>query len=200
MTRSDGFTLLEMVVAIGIFSVIATISSLSLNRFFEDRERLQARSTELARLQQTFLNIGRDMRFMSRRQVRDGFGDPEPVLMAGHPDSPTGELIRFSALRPDYRIPGSGRITRAAYRIEDGSLYRVSWSVLDRDQDSREVRQLLISGLLRVVVTPLLMVDGVTERRSSWDSERALPDGIEWRIVMRDGREFRRVFEVAHAP
>ena len=74
MIPEKGFTLLEMVVAIGIFAIIATVSYTSLNQFLDTRDMLESRQDELTALQMTMTLLGRDVRFMLNRPVRDSYG------------------------------------------------------------------------------------------------------------------------------
>ena len=109
-TRTGGFTLLEMVVAIGIFAIIATISYVSLDRFIDTRNLVEERHDKLKSLQTTMTLMGRDMRFMVNRPVRDGHGDPELALLSGDNIAlEDGELLRLTTSRPE---PGIGLVSR----------------------------------------------------------------------------------------
>lgn len=199
MKRSQGFTLLEMIVAIGIFAVIATISFASLDRFIDDQDRLEGHLEELKRLQLGFTTIARDMQNLVQRPVRDGYGDAEPALMMKALNSRPDELLRITTLQPGGASPGLGRLLRVAYRFDDDALYRISWPVLDRDQDSPETRRLLLSGLREINTTLLMAEEQSVQTESTWSDPEQLPDGVEWRFILADGREFHRVFEVRHA-
>jgi len=71
MKHSRAFTLLEMIVAIGIFAVIAVVSYGSLNRFFDHRDILQTEFEKMKDLQLAFSLLQQDMHFISERIVRD---------------------------------------------------------------------------------------------------------------------------------
>jgi general secretion pathway protein J len=199
MRRSGAFTLLEMVVAIAIFAVIATISYASLNRFLESRDVLKGEIEAMKQLQLAFSLLEQDMRFMSERVVRNAYGDPEPLLMVNNINV-AGELLRFTTARGDFSLPGTSALRRIAYRWEHGNFIRVSWKVLDRDQGSIETGHLLLPEVERVSVNVLQAVDGDMQSSSSWTSEARLPDGVEWHITMEDGKQYRRIFELKHVP
>ena len=194
-----GFTLLEMIVAIAVFAVIAMISFANLNRFINDQASLDERLLHLKQLQLAFSILGRDMHFLVQRPVRNAYGDLEPALVFDADVPASRELIRFTTARADDRYPDRASLQRTAYRLEQGRLYRYSWQVLDRDQDSREDRRLLLSGLKDVQVVPLLPLTGEQQDEPSLQGLGQLPDGFEWRFIMEDGREYRRVYEVRHA-
>lgn len=198
MRHSRAFTLLEMVVAIGIFAVIAVVSYASLNRFLDNSAVLEAEIDEQRQLQLAFSLLEQDMRFMSPRIVRDDYGDQEPLLILNNIDV-AGELLRFTTARRNITLAGASSLQRAAYRWENGDFIRINWRVLDRDQDAHEIRHLLLTDVESVSVNVLQSLDGVMQSLSSWEAVDSLPDGVEWQVRMANGRQYRRVFEIKHA-
>ena len=195
MRHSRAFTLLEMVVAIGIFAVIAIISYTSLNRFLDNRDVLQTEIETMKELQLAFSLLEQDMHFISGRIVRDAYGDPEPLLMINNLNV-VGELLRFTTARRSVSLPDTSVLQRTAYRWENGEFIRVNWQVLDRDQDSREIKHLLLSEVQAVSVNVLQSVNGIMQPSVIWDTDDKLPDGVEWNIQLADGKQYRRVFEI----
>jgi len=207
MKRNQAFTLLEMIVAIAVFSVIAVISYASLNRFLDHRDALQDKMDSMKELQLTFSLLQQDMHFISARVVRDAYGDPEPLLMVNNGDV-DGELLRFTAARPNVYLPETSTLKRVAYRLQDGDFLRINWQVLDRDQDSKETRHLLLSDVENVTVNMLQATESDVDRSNNgdvnkedkmlaeWDATESLPDGVEWTIQLANGKSYRRVFEV----
>lgn len=200
MKHTNGFSLLEMIVAIGIFSVIATIGYASLNRFLDEQDEIALRIDHLRQLQSAFSIIEQDMHFLTARSVRDGYGDVEPALFIDALQSVPGELLRITTSQVSTSASGLSIPTRVAYRIESNRLYRVSWQVLDRDQDSKETIRRLADNLEDVSIALLLLEDDSVNAQTSWGYQERLPDGIEWRFTSSDGRTYRRIFEVRHAP
>jgi general secretion pathway protein J len=199
MKHSRGFTLIEMVAAIAIFAVIATISYASLNRFLDSTTLLESELRDIRQLQKAFSVISRDMRYASARVVRDEYGDPEPVLVVNNP-LVAGELLRLTTQQRNLDLPGTSTVQRTAYRLEGDSLVRIRWKVLDRDQEDSEIRYPLISGVENVTVNVIRIGSGTTEPLDELGLDQQLPDGIEWHITMNNGRQYTRLFEVKHEP
>ena len=198
-TRTGGFTLLEMVVAIGIFAIIATISYVSLDRCIDTRNLVEERHDKLKSLQTTMTLMGQDMRFMVNRPVRDGLGDPEPALLSGDNIAlDEGELIRLTTSRPEPGIGLVSRPQRVGWRLRDGALQRVIWNVLDRDQDSSELVRTVIQDVASVAIRFFTYSeDGELDTIAEWTDGETLPIGVEFLLTLENGLEFRRLISVA---
>lgn len=146
-------------------------------------------------LQLAFSLLEQDMRFISERRVRDGYGDAEPVLIINNA-SIDGELLRFTAARRSVSISDTSALQRVAYRLENGDFYRVSWSVLDRAEDSGERRQLLLTDLETATVSVLQNTTGETGSLGDVEAPDRLPAGVQWQLTMANGKQYRRLFEV----
>ena len=59
--RIHGFTLVEMLVAMGIFAIIAVISYSGLSQFLQNRDVLKQRTNQLHRLQPTMVLLEQDL-------------------------------------------------------------------------------------------------------------------------------------------
>ena len=197
MKHSRAFTLLEMIVAIAVFAVIAVTSYAALNRFLDHRDILQAEMDKMKELQLAFSLLEQDMHFITARSVRDAYGDIEPALMINN-ENESGELLRFTTARGNIFLPDGSALQRTAYRWQDGNFIRITWNVLDRDQDSIESKHLLLADIDNVAVSVLQQsVDGSVQPLDTWEDADKLPAGVEWTIQLADGKQYRRVFEVA---
>jgi general secretion pathway protein J len=193
-----GFTLLEMVIAISIFSIVAVIAYGGLTGFLNSYEHIAAREERIKALQSMFTQLERDLRFFAARSVRDEYGDEEPAFIARVADPPIpGEIMRLTVYQPDGRIPRINRLQRVAWRFDDADLYRVNWKVLDRAQDSTEYRRRILRGVSEIAVRYLTYgTQNDLVSSDEWDAAAAAPSGIEVLVVLDNGERYRRVFEV----
>ncbi len=130
-SSAAGFTLLELLVALAIFALLAAMAYGGLRSVLEARASSDAAAARLARLQSTLLMLERDLSQAVDRGVRDAYGDPQPALVG---DDGGLELTRGGYLNP-LGGPRSD-LQRVAWRLRDGALERADWKVLDRAQDS----------------------------------------------------------------
>ena len=74
--RQAGFTLLELLVAMGIFAVIGAMALGGLNAVVGQETQAQAQTERLAMLQRALRLIGTDLGSAEPRFVRDELGTP----------------------------------------------------------------------------------------------------------------------------
>lgn len=146
--RSTGFTLIELMVAMGVFAMLALMAYAGLDQVIETRIRSAASLNQLTQLQFSIRLMAMDFEQLHPRAVREEFGDSlQPAVL--------GDLRRynqFEATRAGWRNPlGSARssLQRIAYRIEDDKLIRSHWNVLDRMQSVEPVEFTLLEGVRR---------------------------------------------------
>jgi len=135
---SRGFTLLEMLVALAIFGLIAVMSYSGLSAVLNQQSQTEAAAERLSELQKTYLIMQRDIEQMVPRPIRDEFGDEQAPLVGE-------DTLRFT--RGGWSNPvGYPRssLQRVGYGYVDEQLTRYSWAVLDRAQDSQPLEQPLV--------------------------------------------------------
>ncbi|MEM8768984.1 MAG: type II secretion system minor pseudopilin GspJ [Pseudomonadota bacterium] len=141
--REAGFTLIEVVVVLGIFAVIGLIGAQIVSRVLENNQLLSERGARLAEVQRSMQILQRDLLQLAGRGVRDQLGDPMEPLMIGADGMI--EFTRFGWRNPLER-PRS-QLQRVGYIVQDDTLFRAYWMVLDRAPDSEPQLQKLLSGV-----------------------------------------------------
>lgn len=196
---SRGFTLLEMVVAIAIFAIIAAISYSALNNFLDARAHINGENERLRALQTMFVLLEQDLRYAVDRGVRDEYGDREPAFAGGIAQPLAhGERLRLTTIRPAPVGAGVHQMTRVAWRLNDGALYRVSWRVLDRDIDSEGYQRRVMANIDDIGFRYFdYNADEELESDSEWLGDARLPAGVEVTVLFGDEAEYQRIFEVA---
>lgn len=128
---SRGFTLLELLVAIAVFAVVAMLAYGGLATVLDAREDTAAGAEQLRTLQQTMLMLQRDLDQVVARGIRDEYGDDKPALHGG-PDW-------FEFTRSGWSNPADqprSALQRVGYALREQRLIRAHWLVVDRAQDS----------------------------------------------------------------
>lgn len=191
-TREDGFTLIEVMVALLIFAILAS-AGVALLSFSARAQAASGRKLDdLAALNRTLSILSADLAQARARAVRDEAGTPLPAFVGeGNGDArPLLRLVRGGWTNLDAQ--GRPEAQKVEYRLDGGVLQRLGYPQID--------------GAAPLPPAPLLdRVRAVRLRyrfRGAW-SDRwdggggvALPQALELRIGRADGVEYRQLFLV----
>ncbi len=142
---SRGFTLLELLVALTIFAVIAIMAYSGLSAILTTHQQTNQHANKLARLQKTLLWLERDIEQHVARPIRDQYGDKQLALQ--------GTISYVELTRIGWRNPARQKrssLQRVAYKLEDETLWRLYWSVLDRAQDTSFKKMNLLNEIKEI--------------------------------------------------
>lgn len=188
-TRVKGFTLLEIVVAVAIFAVIASIVFPGMLQFLEMRDRVDAKHKLVVSLQKTFQFMANDLRFASNRLAKDEYGEPAKTTLSIDDDS----LMQLTAQYPDLSLGGLNVPRRVTWQFEDGVLSRIQSPVLDPDADTRTMVQTMLEGVEDIDIQIRHIVDGRDTEDDKWEEQTRLPDLLDITIEMQGGLKYRRL-------
>lgn len=184
--RAGGFTLLELLVAMAIFAIMAVMAYGGLKTVIDTRRATQAKAAQLRQLQQALYLLNEDLQQAVSRPVRDELGGGEEAFRGGNGRELLSLTRAVPTLPPD---GGRSRLQRVGYRFESGKLYRLVWNTLDRTQQSRPLRKRILDA------------DGVqiqffgSEWTGSWPlSAGAIPKAVEVIFSLSGMGDIRRGF------
>ena len=158
-----GFTLLELLISIAIFAMIAAMAYSGLNNVLLARSQTEARTQELYKLQMALTLMERDIEQTVDRPVRDEYGEVQPAFVANEYGDYLLEFTRTGWLNP-LNLPRS-HLQRIAYSVKDEKLIRSIWYVLDRAQDSERYDIVLLEDVKNLQIRYL---DNKKEWQRSW--------------------------------
>jgi len=194
----QGFTLLELVVAIGIFAIMAAMAYSGLNNVLIARQQTDAHSEQLQNVQTAMVWLARDIEQIVDRGVRSEYGeDVQPVVGNDF----QGYLIELT--RGGWRNPANharSHLQRVAYAVRDEQLVRAYWRVLDRAEDSKAVENILADGIKGLEIRYL---DADNDWHTSWPANRQgnnavaqVPRAIEVTLDTKQYGKLKRLFRV----
>lgn len=141
--NDHGFTLLEVLVAVALFVLVATMAHLGLSRLVAQDEVLEARAEQLSRLGSSLQLLEMDLLQALPRNGRDGLGGSTPGFRVQRERGLTIELTRTGT-----GAPMEGGVNRVRYRFQRGTLIRETDPVLDGvTQPARVAAFELLGGL-----------------------------------------------------
>ena len=143
--RVRGFTLIELMVALFIAAIMFAMGYGALTQGLKSHETLKDQQARLLGLQTAVRLLEQDFVQLTPRPVRQAIGDDpaQPALQSGTPGTqPVVALTRGGWANP----AGAQRtgLQRVAYLLEDGTLRREYWTVLDPTLASTTVKRDLL--------------------------------------------------------
>ncbi len=204
---NEGFTLIEVLIAMAITAVIGVIAYTAINTALSASESSTAQIAKLNELNNFYNRFARDVRQTVPRGVRDEYGEPESILWGGDGE---GDLLTLTRSGwQNFTSASRSHLQRVSYVWREDGVWRQSWRVLDRTQDSEPVEYLLLSNVQNVQIRFLelrraTLPGGVSESewKDEWDSESTaigvdkLPIAIELSIEIEGLGLITRLIEV----
>ncbi len=195
VTCSRGFTLIELMVSLGIFAVVSVIAYSGLMLLIDNRILVERNADRLDQIQRAISMLDRDLQQAAPRGIRDPFGERRAALLSD--DLAALEWTR--AGRPNPMGATRSELQRLGYRVEDGNLVRMQWRVLDQSQEP-PLREEAI--LQRVEELRLRFLGENGEWTEVWPPAgippefAPLPRALEVILVLEDLGEIRRLVEL----
>jgi general secretion pathway protein J len=148
--KAQGFTLLELVVAMAIFAIMSAIAYSGLNNVLIARQQTEVHSEQLHQLQLTMTWFARDIEQIVDRGIRNEYGEFVAPVVGNDFEGYILELTRGGWRNPANQ-PRS-HLQRVAYLVRDEQLVRAYWRVLDRAEDSKAYENVLLDGVKEVEI------------------------------------------------
>jgi general secretion pathway protein J len=200
--KARGFTLIELMVAIFITAIVFAMGYGAINQALNNKQALQDKQERLLAVQTTMRVLAQDFGQLSSRPVRDPTGDSfQPVLRSGQTTQPYLTFTRGGWANP----AGVQRPTlqRVAYILDNKTLRREYWPVLDALLSTQTVKREMLTGVKSVTFR---YMDVSRQWRDQWPPPglagdpnvnlRSRPIAVEVTIDLDDWGKLRRVFEV----
>ncbi len=144
----NGFTLLEVLVAVAIFAVLAAFAYGALARTIEGKERLGEHNARLQAIQRTIRFLTEDFQQLAPRPVRVDLGDVVAPALLSNAQSEYAVELTHSGWSNPAALP-RGTLQRVAWRLtDDGELVRFHWNVLDRTLDNQPSARPLLDDVV----------------------------------------------------
>jgi general secretion pathway protein J len=131
----QGFTLLEVLIAIAIFSVVSLASFTIFDTVLRGDESSKLRSDRQNELQRAFFLIERDVMQIAKRSMRINGEAPSNVFIQTADDSFLADNQAMAFVRNGWTNPGlllpRSDMQSVAYRLEENTLERLHYNFVD---------------------------------------------------------------------
>ena len=200
--RARGFTLLEVLVAIVIFSIISVLAYGGYNQLIQQSDIVERGAARTRAVQSTVQRMAEDFAMLEPRPIREPLGESlEPALRAGGGRTDTlVDLTRSGWTNP----AGLTRSTlqRVTYRLLDNKLERAYWNALDRTLSTEPTSAELLD---KVKAASFRFMDQNQSWHDQWpplgysgaDAPRLRPIAVEITLELEDWGKIVRLVEVS---
>jgi general secretion pathway protein J len=181
--RGRGFTLLELLVALFIAAVMFAMGYGAITQALTSRDSLKEQQAHLLELQTAVRVLEQDFMQLAPRPVRQAIGDEpaQPALLGAVPGTqPIVALTRGGWANPA-GLPRPG-LQRVAYFLENGTLRREYWNVLDPTLASTTMKRDLMTHVKAVT---LRYLDQAHQWQEQWPPGTAAIRTQEWTLRQR---------------
>lgn len=214
-----GFTLLELMVAISIFTILGIGSYRLLSGEIAAQELLRAHSSELQQWQRGLLKLQQDLLQITPRPIRTAYDDKEAALLGDSSQltftrsgwSNPLQQARSQLQRVRYRLGKQTALKEDRFDHNDSDhphLLRDYWRVLDQAQDSEPLTQVVIQSVTSLEIRylnkqgkwhnewPSLQQKAFQGADPAQQPSTELPAGIEIRILSPSQGELIKLFSL----
>lgn len=200
MKKQPGFTLIEILIALAVFAIMATITSSTLYYSFNTRTRVNEQSERLSSLQLAISLIQQDTRQIVERAIRGNDMRLFPIFI-GRPDYV--EFTRDGNVNPG-SIEKRSTLKRIAFVCQNGTLLRRTWDTLDPTNRSIYSNKVLVNHLSdchfgylnqNVQLFPEWRADAVNQNQN----KEALPKAIQINLSLQNLGEINLLFTIPEA-
>lgn len=199
-----GFTLVELLVALFIAAIMFAMGYGAINQALRDRTQLAEGQARLTTVQTAMRLLVQDFAQVAPRPVRSPLGsDSEPVLRSVPGNNADLAVLTKSGWANPAGLPRPA-LQRVRYALEDKTLYREHWRVLDVLPGVTPQRRKVID---RVKTVRFRFMDmnrnwlpewGTGGNRPSTDQQlRVRPIAVEITLELEDYGELVRIVEIA---
>jgi general secretion pathway protein J len=185
-----GFTLLEVLTALFILSLLALMSYRALGAVLDTREQVRAETEKWRRVATFFSRFERDIQLAAPRPGREAGRDL--AAWSGKPQTPFSGIVEFSRFAS---AQGTDVPRRVAYALNERQEIELwLWPALDVAPNIVPAHYPVLAGVTRF---ELLYLTSDLKWVGAWpasEREASIPRAVQVRIAIASGEEIVRVF------
>lgn len=195
-----GFTLLEVMIAVGVMALVAAGAYVAVNAASNSSAATRQALERFERVDRAWVLLETDLRNAVARVTPLNYGPPLPAMSVDFGSEYRLDFLRAGRDNPLY-LPRT-ELARVAYRLDEGVLWRHSWHEPSQVEPEYARQQKLVDGVEDMTVR-VLAPDAQSVADGPWLDQwpgnqppMSLPPAIEITITFSDLGEVIRLFEV----
>jgi general secretion pathway protein J len=191
----QGFTLIEMVIAVAIFAVMMVIAFPGLTHIAKVGDQVGQSNRRLSELQFALTYLNRDWTQVSSRKILDQYGDEKPHIVI-EDNSISFTHSGWSNLLQQKR----SELQRVQYLVKENQLIRQYWVSLDQATAEEPISTVLIDDVESFSVH---LIDSSEQAIERWPLDEQEQQRVDKPIALRveiDVKQFGQVHRIMEIP
>jgi general secretion pathway protein J len=184
-----GFTLIELMVALFIFAIVAMLAIGGLRSVLHTTTTINQHNQRLGECQLAGLIMSRDFTQIANRPIMIAENNEQPSLLG---ESDHIEFTRMGYMNPLAQFP-RGTLQRTGYFLKNNQLIRETWPVLDRISETYPVQRVLLSNVSSL---RFLYIDNNLQETDQWSNMAAFPVAIIVTLYLKDLGTLQRIYQI----
>lgn len=185
LNQKIGFTLIEILIALFIFAIISVMLASSLRSVIDAFQRTEQKGDQLNVLRYTLLIFSREITHAIDRPIKDNGGKDEPALIGDN------HHISFTYTGLANSFTKRSNLARSEYFYAENGLWRRTYPVLDRVNETKARDRLILSPVTEVRFE---YWDDQGKSYNQWKSTDALPIGVSMTVTLQKGNSLSQFF------
>jgi len=187
MKFQQGFSLLELLVAMAVFAIMASLAYTGLNAVITSVDVIENQQQQSRTLHRALMLMQQDLQMTLDRPVRDRLGGQAPAFVT-EPGDGLFHLTRLGRANP-YQQPIS-QLARVGWRLQGDALQRISWAPIDGDSLPSLPDSLWQTQAEGIDSVTLWVFDSEQRRQRHWPLpgvDQSLPQAVMLQISLKQG-------------
>jgi general secretion pathway protein J len=196
--KNGGFTLVELLVALFVFALVAVIAYRGLNAVTQTRAHIDQETRKWQALERFFARLDGEVAQALPRAVRTANGVEAPALVGAASTAATLEEVQLAFTRHGGHDASGFQLSpqRIGYRLRQGRIEMLRWTAPDSAPNNAPS----VDGVLEGVAEfNLRFLNSKLAWEKQWPPktpDAALPKGMEVELVLKDGAKLTRFFSL----
>lgn len=141
--KITGFTLLEILIALFIFTVVSTLLVAALHNIIGTETRTASHAERMHQLQRAMLLFSRDVEQTVNRPVLNSDGRLTPAFVGNK----NGFQFTHSGFANPFGAAQQSNLQRTAYQFQGKDLVRQTWNVLDQAPNTKAHERVILDNV-----------------------------------------------------
>lgn len=207
LKKQQGFTLIEMMVALLIFAVVALMCAQGIKSIALMQGKQRRMIEQLSKIQMIYAVLQRDFTQAINKPIRSSDGVIRGFLGGNSARLPSElfELTRMGVPNPDVNKLAISSLRRVGYFLDNHVLSRASWRNINQAAQQQPARQILATDVKTIQVQ---YIDVQGKAQDNWSSQypvnltsigpkwkpiinsKGLPVAVHVELMMQDNSKF----------